>query len=562
MADQPIKNAEAIIEAFGGIRPMAKKLDVAVTTVQGWKKRDAIPAARKDLIVSAAETYEIDLNGLLDAANENVEVVPPVEAADESFAEEVVEPDGAEVVVEKDNVIEDAAELPPVPASKPVEPKAERLVPPSQPKAQAVDQTTYIWAAVAVLLVLTIAMFGYMLLQPEQDYERIQALENELSDVQSELESTQEQQSFLGNLIPDDLDARIDELKAQAEQAQGSVQAVIEKSQEISGDVLAEDAGTFEERAAKLQMHAQEVIESENLSAFMTKINAMTQSAMGQEQVQQSLSAMQAAFSVTGLQGVELQTSDVNAVLDQARTQDPALSQTFAGVPQEDLKAAALLLGMSQFRSALNRDSAAFESDLALLNQLVGSDDPALNDALARLSPHAQNGVLTPAGLSAEFKTFAGDAVVASLSGEDVSLSDRASARINDVFQVEKNGELITGTSTQATLAQTQSFLDQGDLAGAVAAAQGLDGAALQAMLPWLNQAQGTLAAQDAQGALNNAITSIQNGSFGSISQGGRLVQDKEAGINLYIPNSAPSGNAAGALGDILQRGEDLIQGQ
>lgn len=47
---------ERIIERFGGIRPMAHKLDIPVTTVQGWKKRGAIPLARHaDLRVSAAK---------------------------------------------------------------------------------------------------------------------------------------------------------------------------------------------------------------------------------------------------------------------------------------------------------------------------------------------------------------------------------------------------------------------------------------------------------------------------------------------------------------------------
>ncbi|HRQ83255.1 MAG TPA: hypothetical protein PKZ97_19240, partial [Azospirillaceae bacterium] len=39
---------ERVIERFGGIRPMAAKLDAPVTTVQGWKKRGAIPPARHD----------------------------------------------------------------------------------------------------------------------------------------------------------------------------------------------------------------------------------------------------------------------------------------------------------------------------------------------------------------------------------------------------------------------------------------------------------------------------------------------------------------------------------
>ncbi|MAI60865.1 MAG: hypothetical protein CMH29_00355, partial [Micavibrio sp.] len=75
---EPVENAVEVIERFGGIRPMAKKMDVAVTTVQGWKKRDVIPGARRQSVISAAKEHEIDLSDLMsDAApaNENDGVV-------------------------------------------------------------------------------------------------------------------------------------------------------------------------------------------------------------------------------------------------------------------------------------------------------------------------------------------------------------------------------------------------------------------------------------------------------------------------------------------------------
>jgi hypothetical protein len=71
--DGTIPHGEAIVERFGGIRPMASKLNVAVTTVQGWKKRDAIPLDRRDAIVAAAALHGVNLKGLIKSsvANEN-----------------------------------------------------------------------------------------------------------------------------------------------------------------------------------------------------------------------------------------------------------------------------------------------------------------------------------------------------------------------------------------------------------------------------------------------------------------------------------------------------------
>jgi hypothetical protein len=64
---------ERLIERFGGIRPMAAKLQIPVTTVQGWKKRGAIPASRHSDILAAAETHNITLDVIEVAATE-----PPV----------------------------------------------------------------------------------------------------------------------------------------------------------------------------------------------------------------------------------------------------------------------------------------------------------------------------------------------------------------------------------------------------------------------------------------------------------------------------------------------------
>ena len=67
-----IKNASEIIERFGGIRPMAGKIDVAVTTVQGWKKRNTIPGARRKMILEAAQAHDIDLSDILaEASNDD-----------------------------------------------------------------------------------------------------------------------------------------------------------------------------------------------------------------------------------------------------------------------------------------------------------------------------------------------------------------------------------------------------------------------------------------------------------------------------------------------------------
>ncbi len=57
----PVKASDLLIQRFGGIRPMANKLEVPFTTVQGWKKRGAIPAARLNDLRTAAQRHGIKL---------------------------------------------------------------------------------------------------------------------------------------------------------------------------------------------------------------------------------------------------------------------------------------------------------------------------------------------------------------------------------------------------------------------------------------------------------------------------------------------------------------------
>ena len=58
-------SAQEIISLFGGIRPMANKLEVAVSTVQGWKERNKIPNARYTQILAVAIE-----SGLMNAGDE------------------------------------------------------------------------------------------------------------------------------------------------------------------------------------------------------------------------------------------------------------------------------------------------------------------------------------------------------------------------------------------------------------------------------------------------------------------------------------------------------------
>ena len=78
-----IGHASDIIDRFGGIRPMSTKTGIPVTTIQGWKQRNAIPANRRNELIDAANRHGINLASLLvDIAGEKES---PVSEAEEKI---------------------------------------------------------------------------------------------------------------------------------------------------------------------------------------------------------------------------------------------------------------------------------------------------------------------------------------------------------------------------------------------------------------------------------------------------------------------------------------------
>lgn len=139
-------NAEAVVERFGGIRPMAAKLGVPVTTVQGWKGRNQIPAGRFDSIRSSAAEHGVDLSAAAAA-------VP----ADDAFAEDAqdAQDDAPAVDAAATEAVETAAPAETADAAEP----ADTADDPSPPPARGGSGGALSWVA----LVLAAAALGVVL---------------------------------------------------------------------------------------------------------------------------------------------------------------------------------------------------------------------------------------------------------------------------------------------------------------------------------------------------------------------------------------------------------------
>ncbi len=71
-----LPDTATVIEAFGGIRPMAQKLGVPVSTVQGWKQRNTIPQNRAADVMAAAAAHGVDLSIASSSTDVDVTAVP------------------------------------------------------------------------------------------------------------------------------------------------------------------------------------------------------------------------------------------------------------------------------------------------------------------------------------------------------------------------------------------------------------------------------------------------------------------------------------------------------
>ncbi len=496
-AKPSIENAAQIIEAFGGIRPMSTKINVAVTTIQGWKKRGTIPLARKNIIFKAALDNKVDLTEFFEDA-------PSFDKDDK--VEEI-----KDVKVEADNI----APITPLKTEHKSEAVAQENF--TEIALTAERKTVAKSAIIAVASVLVIAVAGIYMMWPSfkeigEQSSKIATLEDELHDIKNA------QLSFKG-FVPENWSKQLNDLKKQVTQAKSAVGDTVNSVKNLSKDLA--QANGLESRVVKLQSYVSEISNSSGMYSLLSRFQNMESSKGGESMLDNAMLNISAIMA--GAEGKD--DSYINNALNVARSQSSSMQKTLGDVPQNELKAAAMLLALTQVRSALNRSDEAFDSDLALLMNMVGDDNSDLKTSLEKLSPHAKTGLLSPSGLQKEFRTVAGEAVAASLSGEDVSFSEKATARMNDILQLEKDGELLTGTPTQAKVKKADNMMQNGNLSGALTyLKKSLSAKELKPLRPWINQAEAVLDSAKVKKAIEQAIElNVGSGYLG----GSQLLNDE-----------------------------------
>jgi uroporphyrinogen-III synthase len=470
-SEGPLTPTERVIEAFGGIRPMAAKLTVPVTTVQGWKRRNAIPEQRHADILAAAKTHGIALDP---AELARTRPATPEDGAPEPA--ELSEP-----------------ETPPGPprVGPPTIPPPPPAEPPGNPARSAwyAAGVAVIFAAISVTAPMwSPKLFGTSAPAPAPQGsptlgDRIAFIEKRLADMPS---GTAEAIDGLGKRV-----------EALEKPAGGPIDpAAIEKGRaDLAARVdaiqqkLDQLAGTAPQQGQPQQQPAPAAPAPapEAVAALEARVAALESAQAAVKTLSDTVATLSSGAQTSGstLAALQQQVDAVKATVERLRNSDTG--------------AQALSLAAGQLRSALDT-GAPLDETLALLRGLA-QNDPGLANAVAALEPAAK-GVPSRAALATGF-VQAAEAARKAGQPESGDWVDRSLSVVQDLVTVRPAPGEVEGTGTDAVLARAEGRLQRGDLAGAVEAVKGLSGPAASAMAPWRSQAEARLSAESALQSLS-----------------------------------------------------------
>lgn len=497
-----LNNVEKIIDDFGGMRPMSRKVEVAVSTIQGWKKRDHIPADRVDEVLSAARKHNVTLS---EGANQNT--------APASQAIKTEPKTESKAAIQAPQSTRTAAS-----AVKPKSPVQDdyRHIDPAQLRGEAVRRSVI--TTLGIIGVLGGA--AWFLFAGEA--KEVVTMAQDQKQVEAKMDGLSNQFLSFENTVTDGLNSLSSRIT--------DVAAAVGVERDSSGQIVLNNNLSVTERLTALESRLRASGEEIDLGQLMTRFETLNKTAQGQNEMDLALSDLKGI--VTIMQG---RMGQFDEALERAKQDNDALARSLENVSGRDLSAAAMLLALTQFRESMNR-AEPFSDDLQVLQDLVGEEDPELTTAINRLAPHAQNGVLTPEGLSQELRTITGDIVMAKLNGEDVSVQDKILGRLGQILSVEKDGKPLIATREQEIIAMAQKQLDEGNVQAAVATLNRLDGEAAKVADPFKQKALGTLTAQGtAEMLMQKFMQKLQEpDGLKNMIQGatdGTVVQDDASGI-------------------------------
>lgn len=351
-------NAEAVVERFGGIRPMAAKLNVPVTTVQGWKGRNQIPAGRFDTIRAAAQEHGVDLSAAATRQSVPSAGNAPAEAADDVTESAAMEDAAASPDSTDDSTDGDHAAAVETPASQ------------SEPAAGG-SGSALTWVA----LVLAVAALGVVLygrFGPMQTATGPAALPPDVADRLERLESRAPQ---------GDLPARLGKLEQRLDEASKNfAEAAVAKPGD--GKALA----ALDEQVGALRTR---------LDDLAGRLDGLQGMPAALDEIRKDVEALRS--------GVTAMSGRIKALEDRPPVSGGEIAALAIAAGQLDSSVA----GGGAYRPALDRMRALAEEDAAIVREIVVLD------------PRAGKGVPTVTQLAAGFAEIAPELSTTSPEAEE-----------------------------------------------------------------------------------------------------------------------------------------------
>ena len=459
---------DRVIAAFGGIRPLANRLGITASTVQGWKKRGFIPDTRTEAVLAAAKESGINSDGFWQDDDEKIKKgdnadVPICDRREKSERRR-------ERAIYDDRGFIKASSYKGLDRRRGIDRRARRKR--KQMRVLA-EKIKFLHSSVLTFafMFFAIVVAGVFIMAPEYSH---------ILDMAKWEKMIEERMKFL--TWEKEPEPPKTSIGGKMSRGIGNIQGVTRPITSFASTAVG-------------------AVRQSTLPDFMKvleNVNALRQTEGGEEDVTKSLNTLRKLLVAT-----PDNPEAINASIEAARRRDRTLNSLLGSVKGNDLAAAAMLLTLNEFRSNVDQNR-PYENDLALLRKFAGND-PSMNQSLRRLSPYAEKGVMNRKALQSEFGGLVAEIVTAKLKGQDISVQERAIRRFNNLYSAGKVDN-IKGQNTEAVTARAQLLLDQGDVSGAMQELRTLEGASAQAAEPWVGNAAGYMIADQSSDDLTQSL--------------------------------------------------------
>ena len=486
-ADDGTAPGQQVIARFGGIRPMASKLGVAVSTVQGWRERGAIPARHHARVLEAARTEGLDIGPAdLSAADPAPAPKPTAEPKSQPEPKPKSEPE-SEPKPASTPKPEFARPPPrPEPLSSP-SPRPEPSSSPPRPKTAGRPETVARPESVVKPSAgrrLPAALFGALLV---------------IAGAGGALLA----RDYWMPLVDAD-DGRRDD---------GAVLALERRLAKIESAATVPPPGGL---PSGLGAEALTPL-TESLAALEDRVAALADSEARVTALAERLDRLAAEMpDDAALAGASQRIEDLAARVAELATARPDPAPEIAALTQQiaELAAArsetetaanansALSLSVLQLREAL-QGSGPFAAELGLLRDLAASGTLAegaeVTALIAPLAAHAETGIPGLARLKADFPAAARAALIAARGGAGDSWWAGVVRRLSELVILRPVGAVdVADRSAGAVLARAETLVRAGDLAAALDELAALQDPGAEAMAAWRTAAGARAAARQA----------------------------------------------------------------